>query len=84
MLLLHLVHELVVCQGGGHVGSCGGIERFNPSWRGWKWSRLILGNWHTPEPGVDVFLTEFVDVHVTIDFNIVFRLDDVNAIEHIK
>ena len=68
----------------GVIGSCGGVERFNPSWRGWKWSRFILGNWHIPEPGVDVFLAKFVDVCMTIDFNVVFCLDDVYAVEHIK
>ena len=68
----------------GIIGSCGGVERFDPSWRRWKWSRLILGNWHIPEPGVDVFLAEFVDVCVAIDFNVVFCLDNVNTIEHIE
>ena len=44
----------------------------------------VIGIFHIPEPGVDVLLAEFVDVRVAIDFNVVFRLDDIHAIEHIE
>ena len=82
VIYLHFFRELLLDL--GIIGSCGGVERFDPSWRGWKWSRFIFGKWHIPEPGVDVLLAEFVDVRVAVDFDVVFRLDDVHAVEHIE
>ncbi len=37
-----------------------------------------------PEPSLQIFSAEFVNVSVTVNLDIVPRLDDINAVEHVE
>ncbi len=37
-----------------------------------------------PEPSLQIFSAEFVNVSVTVNFDIAPHLDDINAIEHVE
>ncbi len=37
-----------------------------------------------PEPSLQIFSAEFVDVSVTVNFDIVPHLDNINAVEHVE
>ena len=46
--------------------------------------RAVFGRWYLVEPNVDVFGTEFLDVCVVVDFNVVARLNNVDTVEHVE
>ena len=62
----------------------GGVEFLDPSGIGREWGRTILGQRYLFEPSVKVFFTEFVNVRMAINFDIVAGLCDIDTIEHVK
>ena len=61
------------------AGSDGGIEFLDPCCIGRERGRTILCEWDLVEPSVQIFRTEFVDVCVTINLDIVACLNDIDA-----
>ena len=49
-----------------------------------KWGWSILCRRDLVEPSVKVFLTEFVNVRMTVDFDVVASLSNVDAVEHVE
>ncbi len=70
-----------MCVGIG--GSSCGIEAFDPIAFQWKRGGAISRERDLGEPRGKVFSAHFVDVGMAINFYVVPRLDDFDAIKHI-
>ena len=55
----------------GVVRSDGSVELLDPGSIGGKWSRANFCHLYLVEPSVKVFLTEFVDIGMAVDFDVV-------------
>ncbi len=45
---------------------------------------MVFSERNLAEPGIKIFCTEFVDISMAIDLDIVSSLYNVNTIEHVK
>ena len=61
-----------------------GIKLFEPCGVGQKWGGAACSEWDFTKPRVKVLLTEFPNVGMAVDYDIVACLCDVNAIKHVK
>ena len=61
-----------------------GVKLFEPCGVGRKWGGAVCSEWDLTKPRVKVLLTEFSNVGMAVDFDIVACLHDVNTIEHFE
>ena len=66
------------------IGANCGVEFLEPNGACWEWEWFGLCDRCVVEPSINVFFTEFVDVCVAVDLDIVSCLCDVDAIEHVN
>ncbi len=66
------------------VGAKCGVEFLEPNGACWEWEWFGFCDRCVAEPSIDVLLTEYVDVCVAVNFDVVSCLCDINAILYIN
>ncbi len=64
--------------------SHGSVEFLKPCWVRGLGGRPVFGERNLAKLGVEVFLTEFVNIHLAADLDVIPSLYNIDTVEHVK